>query len=215
MRRGRRIEKVLVMSDSRGKGLEDLLYERDGGREWRVIVSRGKGLHDLVYHAVKMAYRERYDTIIFMGGICNVTVKNRENREIIVRPMERRFLVHSLISEIQPAVEMLRTLTGRVIFATTYGVELERYNRHVYGKSVNPITEMDNQIKVDQTVDILNRELAKVNNQWRQPTIRLSNGIHHRRKNGSICTSYRLLRDGCHPGRELLRDHAEMIIYRL
>lgn len=66
-------------------------------------------------------------------------------------------------------------------------------------------------MKIANTVYLLNQHLAGINKKDGFPTVRLGTMIHHVRKNKSIHSSYKALRDGCHPDERMLWKHAEVI----
>lgn len=205
--------KILLVCDSRGRGLEEKMRERRDGREWTVKVHKGKGMMKLVDAAIKHSYRQGYNTVIIMGGICDVTNLILSERIVRVRRAPKAELVDRVFEEIHPALELLRSITNRVLLAATYGVEMRRFNIRMFGSYDMEGTQegRDEQYKVDMTVDLFNKRVADINAASSQPTIRLGNRVHHRRKNGAVYTTYQLLSDGCHPGTELLEAHAKSI----
>lgn len=207
------MEKILLVCDSRGRGLEEALYEVDRSTEWVVEVYKGKGLKDIANQAIRSSYKRNYTTIVLMGGICDITKLDRRGKEIRVRHTEKEIIVERLLNEIEPAVEMLRSMTGRVIIASTYGIELRRYNMRLFrtpGRA-DEVKSREKQVKIEQTIDWLNKEIVRFNMLAGLPTIRVDNKLHHRRKNGTLYANYKLLEDGCHPGREHLAITAKVI----
>lgn len=208
---GTREKKILIMSDSRGRGMEHMLQTKSAEYKWEVRVKGGRGIRELIEAAYKEIIPQDYSLIIIMGGICDITRRDKAGRKIAVRSTETDDIITRVFTEAQRGMEMLTELNRKILITATYGVDLEVYNKHMYGRYVNAEHKKD-QHKIAITVDAYNKRIAAINTQKGFPTIRLGNGIHSVRKNGSVNTTYKKLRDGCHPSGEMLKTNVQAII---
>lgn len=210
------MEKILVVCDSRGKGLERALQRIDRRRRWDVIIYKGKGMMRLVDQAIKSGYKRNYSIIIIMGGICDLTMLSWRERFVRARLTDSDETVEGIFQDVKPAIDLLRTITGKVLIAATYGVDLMKFNTKLFGEGgyggVRDIAKRRaDQRKVDYSVDMFNKRVAEINANERLPTIRLGNKVHHRRRSGEQYTTYKLLDDGCHPGDEMVEYNATLM----
>lgn len=198
---------ILVVTDSRGAGIQSYLETNYPRYWWYVKVKRGKGMIDLVNKALKDTDRWDFDAVIFLGGICDITVKDRGQNQILLRSNESEELVRDLFTVIRPGLQQIRDRVGLVLLATTYGLELRSVNLYMFGRYEGDDERRDQKC-LEETVDIFNQYVNAYNLSFGLPTIRTGNKIHHTRRNGSIASSYFSLRDGCHPDEDMLYQNA-------
>lgn len=186
------------------------MLSRECDCEWEVIILEGKGMYQLSLAARAEITRKKYDIAVLVGGICDITRRNKQKREITVRTTDKEEQVRKVFNRMEENLKEIRKLASVTLIATTYGLDLPAYNFKLYGKYVNPFHTED-QRKVSDTVCIFNEYVTAINAWNHLGTIHLGNKIHHRRPNGSIASSYKSLWDGCHPDLEMVVANAKDI----
>lgn len=204
-------QRALLICDSRGEGLNVHLNYEKTNIEWRILMLKGRGLQQLVRAAFNESLHHSYNVIVVAGGICDITRRERRERRISVRDGSPQEIVENILREITGELEEIRVNGNNVILASTYGLDLWRYNFKLFGSYFNVNLESD-QTKIVETVDELNKALAYYNKNGGNNTIRLGNKIHHVKSNGRIKSYYEYLRDGCHPSEVMLLENATEIL---
>lgn len=204
-------QKVLLVCDSRGRGLDDYLNHEITGMNWKIRICPGRGIQELINTAMNETSIDDFHAILIAGGICNITRRDVIGERISVRTSEMSVLVNSVFSEITEDLIRLRQRSKVTLLASTYGLDLPRYNRAIYGRYSNYNHEVD-QRKLEHTVDMFNKKVSDCNRENGVLTVRLGNKIHHISKGGKIKTSYERLWDGCHPDDIMIGQNAEEIL---
>lgn len=192
----------MIVVDSRGRELQTVLNNLYANIAWTVSVNSAKGFKELVEIAHSKFDPCRYKMVVIMGGICDVTERSNRRRMISVRQGDYRSIVSRMMEGAELGLLRLRALNPNLLLATSYGVDLKVYNDQVYGSYSNSNHKRD-QTKIALTIDLFNNTIAGINAQHGMPTIRLGNVVHHVRPHSPITSSYKMLRDGCHPGDRL------------
>lgn len=205
------LQEILVICDSRGSGLDRFLSLQKTGYKWQIQVLRGKGLKELLVAAHEMQARCDYQAILIMGGICDITKRDTRGRKVVMRGMVKEYLVQSKFEEIDYILKKVCENNRIVLLATTYGVDLQYYNWHLYGDDCCFIIPSE-QNRLEETVDLYNKYIADNNATRGMATIRLGSKIHHPRPKGKMSSNYSLLWDGCHPDFQMLDMNAEKIV---
>lgn len=199
---------VLVISDSRGAGLQDLLNEQPGSSlsiNWTVKEIKGATINTISRKIDRL--HQNYKVIIVLAGICNFTTKHRRvTRHTIEYPERRK---DSTIEEIKNLLDKYIT---KVHICTITPADLL--------KRQDPNSTVTEDIQKDLVQDISDtNQYIKTRNIDRDfPTIDLANNsTSHslktqggKKKKIAKFTS-KDLPDGIHPSLTLKRDWARYI----
>lgn len=193
---------TLVFTDSRGRNLESYL----DSNYFQVIFFPGAKLGSIVRYAEQYISELHPANIIFIGGTCDLTVRQRISRRIRPRfPTSDQLLSH-MIDVLFKAHDDARDLypTYTIAFGGLCGVHLNMYNNLPGTHHQQPV--------IDQMIDQFNHEVKMLNiqNGIIHPTI--TGKIHRRSRNRGNRNNYHLLYDGVHPGHAVLRDWARNIM---
>lgn len=143
--------------------------------------------------------------ILILGGICNLTSKDRRTGRIqLVSSNESELLGH-MKSAFTTAWEMAREMypSQHVIFSGLCGMDINRYNGLVGYHSDQPV--------IDRVIDLLNHHVVNLNFRAGVYQPKLTSKIHKRSNTNGHRNQYRLLTDGIHPGPVVLRDWSKNI----
>lgn len=192
---------TLVFTDSRGKNLDAFI----DNESILVKAFSGAKLVNIVEYATSFIWDLQPARVLFIGGTCDLTVKNRITREI--RP---RFLTHqTLLSYMLGVLRLARALATQlfphvtVAFGGLCGVNINKYNRRLGYHVYQPV--------VDQVIDPFNWEVKRGNmaSNIIHPT--LTTKIHKRSVRQGNRNQYRLLYDGVHLSDTVVKDWARNI----
>ena len=201
------MKRIMVVTDSRGRDLDHhLRHEEDC---YTLHVLAGAGLVSLIDFALNSS-PALYDMIVILGGICDITHKNHKSGEISLRANHASTLVPQLEDAIDPKLDLLRCIVPKTVLSTTYGVNLWRYNQHTRGYTgPSPHPDQGNLL---ECVGRVNEMLSSLNYKVKLPIIWLNNEVHYHRGKKRTHTRYNLMWDGCHPGPQLRKKCAALIV---
>ena len=137
---------VLLVMDSRGKGLQERLNITAPGVVTGVI-EKGGDISTLLKIANRKAVREEanYNTIIIAGGICSIT-KLRKQAKLRYKTTNK--LIESVNERLRKGLQNIRgdNPKARVIVAPTVGIDLNTYNGTVLTdrKSQRKLNRLEN-----------------------------------------------------------------------
>lgn len=193
---------TLVFTDSRGRNLQSYLDTSD----FHVIFFPGAKLRNIVQYAEPYVTDLCPANILFIGGTCDLTVRQRISRHIRPRfstseqllnhMLEVLFFAHDLASNLFPNIP--------IAFGGLCGVHLNMYNNQPGSHTMQSV--------IDQMIDQFNYEVKLLNIRCGiiHPTI--TSKIHKRSRLRGNRNHYQLLSDGVHPGQAVLRDWARNLV---
>lgn len=203
--------RVLLLSDSRGRGLEQLLCNNHWNIRFRVEVEPGATLNKMMDKLLIM-YRDsaqEHNLIIIFAGICNVTRLVYEPAKMAVPRFDT---VEKIVSEFRNECSRLLEIFGEVsrvpvILSPTVGIDMMAY------ASCHDETLYARQPTVDNAIILINRYIRETNSKNGLLTPNTSSCIHRNRGKGKgYRTHYIKLYDGCHPKEEVKVDWAEAFL---
>lgn len=199
--------KVLIISDSRGSELQDLLNEQPSTSHsinWTVNVNKGATINTISRKIDRIHHK--YNVIIVIAGICNFTCKRKSTRNTIDYPERRK---DTTIREIDTLLEKYPT---KVHICTITPADLI--------KRQDPDSTITEEIQENLVQDITetNDHIKSKNIDRDFPTIDLANNSHThslKRQGGQkkriVKFTSKDLPDGIHPSLTLKQDWARYI----
>lgn len=192
---------MIVIADSRGRFLQDYLHSD----RIKVLFYSGATLDNMLRrsHAQCLSIRPKY--ILVLGGICNMSQKNRQSGEITLRFSNEAELWTSMKSAFLEAWELAHEFypSYKIMFAGLCGLDLNRCNG-LYGYHLlQPI--------IDNVIVSINQFIVELNFRAGVYQPKLTGKIHKRSRKHGHRNQYRLLDDGIHPGKTVLMDWSKNI----
>lgn len=198
---------ILIMADSRGRGLEPLLNQDSTNIKYKVAVLPGAQISRLSEVLTRKLHHEtKPDLIIIFGGICSIM-------KITYNPTKTAILRYNTEDEIvqyfkkECDFSQTRVTHGLpLLLSPIVGMHLIAYA----GSMDSRLYQM--QPTLDGAVTRINRFIRETNELNGFPTPNTSSCIHRcRGKNRGYWTHYCKLYDGCHPTTEVLISWSETI----
>ena len=186
---------TLLVTDSRGKGLQKYLdnIEQD---LFDVDPYPGENIKKLLTRAYRDFDPEYHGSIMIMGGICGLTVRDKITKITHIRSYDVDHASRKFRKSVVQGLAKIRNKFPKisVIILPTVGIDLTRYNR-------SPVEPVE-QYTLDMTVMAINKVIIDLNDKGiRIPWI--SKKIHHCRGRGRWTHRYQYLKDGCHYNKEM------------
>ena len=211
---------TIIVSDSRGARIQDMLQEYNDIGHTRVECHPGAGMIQAVTRSLPAIRHGSPDLIIIMVGICDITFRDPHSKVTTIRyRTETEITQHTTIAA-RGAHELLRSETKATIsFATITGLDLSDYNnrdrrrmtRQDYEDYCNNTKATDpDQGTLNAAIVATNRQLVALNTQNSTPTTWTAGAVHAY-FNHAHHHYYRRLYDGCHAHTETTRDWAKRI----
>ena len=202
---------ILIVTDSRGRGLQPFLASRISRQlaAIQVDVLPGATLETITAHLQSKIDRNT-DLTIIAGGICNFTQKCKENNEKLLAYHRTEGKVEHVKDLL---VQVAGELQGKLAIATIPPASLKRYYTRFNNKE--PPAALDQQQKeLLQDIAEVNRDITTINKAANLKVIDLhtqcfSNSLDRKKKNRSNTERRRkifnehLLPDGVHPNSTL------------
>lgn len=201
------IHKTIVITDSRGRGLQELLNARQDLGKVLILAHGGAGAEMAVLKSMKAIKQERPNLVILAAGVCDLTWRHSETKVTSLRNKELEGSVKQVITALQSACELLR-VTGEyhVSVATVTGIDLADYNhptrkrmnqeQYSHYVSTTKIIHKE-QITLNEAINEINRRITSLNKEAGMPTTWTA-GVVHSHFNKLTHHYYRRLTDGCH-----------------
>ena len=183
----------LIITDSRGIGLGDLLLPRNmTGEPADVLVREGATLFDMVEVAAKHLHKNPFDVVYIAGGACDITFKDKKTGKIVYAWGRGNALNLHLLDTLNKASEKLSRdyPASRVVFCPLIASELSRV--------VNSGTvTTEDQTAVEDAIWDFNTALFKFNKEHKVVSPSLHHQVHRFCK-GKKKSYYHHLEDGIH-----------------
>ena len=212
---------TLVISDSRGNGIQDLIKPIIDIGEVQVLQHRGAGYGKAIRDSLTIIDRRNPDLVILMVGICDITTRDRSTKLTSIRNTNQDKLTNNVILALNQAVKELREHGCKLIsIATIAGIELADYN-NPDRRYMNPEqyeeyrrttkTTDPNQEQIDTTILLLNKKIVSINRLSASPTTWIASAVHAYFK-GAYHHYYKHLQDGCHATQRTKQYWANQIV---
>lgn len=212
---------TLVISDSRGRKLQECLAEYTNIGDVKVLSFSGNGYVAAVDKSMCYIKNLKPPRIIIMLGICDITLRDKTTRMTELRSTSVQGSVQSLLLAVKETYTKIQALhVCCVSYATVTGLDLTDYNnvarRHMdedqYNKYCLTIkTTHPHQVVLDKIILELNRRLTAFNVENQAPTTWIATAVHsyHNKKYHHY---YKRLWDGCHPTQSTLNYWARQVV---
>lgn len=192
---------MIVISDSRGRFLQDYLTTD----RIKVLFYSGATLERMLRlsHSKCLSSMPKY--ILILGGICNMSQKNRRTGEVTLRFTTEEDLLVSMKSDFLRAWELAHELypTYKIIFSGLCGLDLNCCNGLPGYHRLQPV--------VDSVIGSINQFIVELNFRAGVFQPKLTSKVHRRSNKYGCRNQYRLLDDGIHPGITVLKDWSKNI----
>lgn len=210
----------MVITDSRGAGLQHTLVEMSGMAEVKVIIHRGAGYELSAIKSLNIIKNFRPKLIILMAGICDLTWRDKESKITTIRYSNTEETVSHVINAAKAAYDLLTATNNyKISFATLTGIDLVDYNhpprKHMSSTEYKDYTINHKQTHKDQNIINeaiieINRKLTSINQANNVPTTWTA-GIVHSYFRGKYHHYYIKLIDGCHADERTKNEWAKQI----
>ena len=198
---------VLVIADSRGRGLQDRIKESINN-EVTVLTLCGAGSELAAIKSIETVKILKPKLIIITTGICDLTWRDRKTKITKLRHDTIRDCAEGVLEALKAAHDILDTLGDcKISIATLTGLDLTEYNRkdrsqtkHVEYKDHNIENRFrtKDQEMLNEAIIEINKMITVINKKAGVPTTWLGTVIHsYYRKTHHH--NYNKLIDGCHP----------------
>ena len=203
------IFKVLILTDSRGTGIQDYLLNAklDQGLNWsisyNIITKPGATLDCLAAKLVQINSRNQYHFCLLLAGICSLTQKARYNGLKCIDYQDREGKVELIITTIK---DLIARFGKTFNIATITPAALEKHFRYWHPRSKPPAELAHQQIELLTDIEHLNSVIVDLNIERREPTINLARQSQSNSKRGNRRKSKfnpKNLEDGIHPNEHL------------
>ena len=210
--------KILILTDSRGRGLENFTEDILKNCDIEVVLQPGAKIEQLFQKAKNRQQQSSYDCILVQAGICNFTTKTYE-RGLYFLKYYRDNQTNSVIEYIEQA----RGDLSNLLIATIAPASLKRYFVHSNGHEPEgrQITDLANQQQdLLDDLEIVNNHITKLNIELGLRTVDLHRqvfGTSLRRKKSRRPAKFQdtHLVDGVHPDEALKAKWNRRICYSI
>ena len=212
---------ILIITDSRGRGLQEIFDTNYPSSCVQVLVHPGAGSELAALKSMPYLRVTRPDLIVIATGICDLTWKNKATREVGLRHLVAAENVRHVTQAMRSAFDLISPLGDfKIAFATLTGADLADCNyqnrRHMNEKQYlnycsRGKTPHPNQTILNESVLAINKQVVRMNCKNRTKTVWLAGLVHsYYKKSHHHC--YKRLLDGCHPDHNTRMAWAGQII---
>lgn len=183
----------LIISDSRGKGLEPFITKYTNTLVY-VSIHSGAGLYDSVLRAKSDIIRLRPQRIYIISGVNNLTLMDRKTRKIEIRDRDINRATENFLEELRNIQHLISTLPldcPEIVVAPITGLSIATYNNE-------PNTSSTDQDILNATVIRINMKVTEFNEERNQTTPWMASYIHRYYRKKYHFTYGKLSQDGCH-----------------
>lgn len=198
---------ILIVTDSRGAGLQDRLDSALGGSALvTVVVNKGAGYELAAIRALPHLTRLKPHLVILLLGICDLTFRSARTKVTSLRHLSVSQNVDHVLASARAAIDILTATDGiKVSLATITGIELVDYNNPARRLMDTAAYRVYNATKVrhphqgllNDSVMEINRGLVQINRANSIPTPWTA-GLVHTCFKRAVHHYYIRLVDGCH-----------------
>ena len=212
---------VVIITDSRGRGLHKRIERLLPGFQVQVLVHSGAGYELAAIKSLGMIKKLKPGIIIMMAGVCDITWRDRKNKVTRIRYETTQEVVGHVMGTARAAYEILEAMgSHRISFATVTGLNLTDYN--FKPRKFMTSEEYDHYARLEKTdhpqqpmlndsVIEINRQITEMNKKNRVPSTWTSTTVHsyYRKMHHH---NYKKLEDGCHPDEDTKDRWATQIV---
>lgn len=179
---------ILIVGDSRTRGLEDRLNLTSSYLHFTVITLPGANLNSIMLKILaSLSYTNSYQMVIVVGGINNMTrLLHNPSRHAVPRFREVTDLVENTLSAMRVALSKIIAITEKpVVLASLPGMDLSAYSPN-YRDLLAPL-----QASLDNAITMINLRIRGMNRLNNLQTLNLAYPVHRcKGKNGHYHTQY-------------------------
>ena len=198
---------ILIIMDSRGRGLQEIFDTKYHSLGVKVLVHPGAGSELAALKSIPDIRRLVPKLIVLATGICDLTWRNRDTREVGLRHDTTHENVKNVTLALNTAYELIQSCGDyRVALATLTGADLsdcnhsprKRMSMEQYLKyCINDKIQHPSQNVLNDSVLETNRHVLRINKRNGIKTVWLAGLVHaYYKKSYHHC--YKRLIDGCH-----------------
>lgn len=186
---------TIVVADSRGRHL-DMYVDHD---DIKVSFQSGARLVNLAWKAVEIIDAHKPDIILLMGGINDVTIRNKYTGRVRLISTSATIIVSHLMQQINQAKSIILASHPevRVVIGGIMGIHISTYNRRHLTSPLQPV--------IDHAMISVNAYIKQLNEDAGLPHPRLTSKLYTW-KRGIRKNHYHRLYDGLHPGELILEN---------
>ena len=189
----------LVVADSRGRKLHRLITRRltSSGLPIRVniIYIPGANLHRLGQRALQELMIYRYDLVVIMGGVNDLTRRPPRGHPIIPVYDSVDYLVSDMYGKFERVKALLAPWGAKVVVCLLVGIHLQTYNDY---RSGPPTSYEHHQGVINEGMILLNKAIASMNMDTNSLSPWILDTVHYYVRH-RIIHKYDKLYDGLHP----------------
>ena len=189
--------RFVFVFDSRGKHLETILKSKNVNKQLvDMLFFDGADIEDLYREAVNYCRGRPFDIMFIVGGICNVTTKNRKTKVISFDWQDPKVLLNHLMSEISKGENYFhRELpASKVVFCHLVGANLEK----VLGRHADY-----EQYVLNEAIYELNENIFRINIKKQLYAPDMATPVHRKIQNINSSFYHHLAEDGLHLSQDL------------
>lgn len=212
--------RVLIIADSRGRGIETVINNLNDNYNVSVVVHPGAGLELAVLRSIPTIRHLQPALVLMLAGICDLTWKNKNTKVINLRHTSVSDNVTQVMDAIKSSFDLLKANGDYIIsFSTITGADLRdcnykpraKMNDSDYTQYCAARVPHPAQTTLNQSILTINKLLVKFNKRNGTKTAWVA-GLVHAYANKSYHHHYRRLRDGCHPSNKTMHAWAAQIV---
>lgn len=198
---------TMIITDSRGSGLQDYLVKLSIPGGTTVLTHRGAGYELATIKSLTKIIEVKPKVIIVLVGICDLTLRNKITKQTTLRYNTVAENVEHVINAAKSSYDLLKTAgDSKISYATITGIDIADYNcaerRHMDTAQykhycTHTKTPHPDQNILNLAVLQINREITAINKTNNTPTSWVGGVVHAYFKNRNHHQYIRLF-DGCH-----------------
>lgn len=213
--------KVLIIADSRGRGLQQIIDNSYPLVGCQVIFHPGAGSELATLRSLVRIDTMRPDLIIMLTGVCDLTWRNSSTKIVGLRHGQVEENVQHVLQAMGSALDLIRAQGNyRVSIATLTGVDMADYNyhprRHMSESEYLSYCECKklphcSQQILNKSILGINKRIVSLNKANSIQTVWVA-GLVHSYYKGAYHHCYKRLSDGCHPSQRTSEAWVRQII---
>lgn len=192
---------MIVITDSRGRFLQDHLPTS----RIKVLYYSGATLNNMLNRSHTQCRGRKPKYVLIMGGICNMSRKDRRTGEISLQFENESILLNHMQQVFSDALDLAHELypSSKIMLSGLCGLDLNRCNGMFGYHRLQPV--------IDGVIEALNQFIVDLNYRIGAFQPKLTSKVHKRSKKQGHQNQYRFLDDGIHPGTIVLQNWGKNI----
>ena len=189
----------LVVADSRGRKMHRLIRRKLSASGLPIKVNilhiPGANLHKIEERALSELRMYRYDLVLIMGGVNDLTRRTSRGLPLIPVYDSVDYLVSDMYSRFERIKNTLAPWGAKVVISLLIGIDLEMYNEYTRG----PTTDYTHhQTIINEGMIHLNKAIASLNTDTHSLSPWILDTVHYYVRH-KVIHKYTKLYDGLHP----------------